>query len=120
MMHRREVKPVRDREHLVELELLVLRVDGVVGKLSVRTAAVVVEPAGVPGERSAAPLEAEGVPLVHVEREAEAEGWSDRRPALHCEGGLAVPRLTVGALLQAGERCAAEQVQISIREDALE
>src|SRR5690606_17773102 len=48
-------------------------VDLLIRELPVRAGAVIVEAAGVPGERHGAPLETERVPAVHVEREAETE-----------------------------------------------
>src|SRR4029079_11927253 len=69
----REVEVIAQREDLVELEIPVRVVDLVVGELVVLAGAVRVETAGVPRVRRAAPLEADGVPLVHVEREPEPE-----------------------------------------------
>ena len=69
----------RDRDHLVELEGLVLRVDLAVREVVVRAGAARVEAGAVPGERERAVLDAEREEVAEVEVEPEAERRRDGR-----------------------------------------
>ena len=123
----REVEVVAEGQHLVELEVAIVGVDLLIGELRVRAATVVVEATGVPREGHAAPLEADRVPLVDVEREAQAEGGRDGYPTLARIRrlivrltGLASVGIALLALAHADEGGAGEEVQIGVEVDVLE
>jgi hypothetical protein len=64
-----------ERDHLVELERLVVPVDLLIGEVATGATALRVVSAAVPRKRERAVLDAERDDVIEVEREAEAERW---------------------------------------------